>query len=239
MRSIRIPAPSDIRAVRLQDVNSDASADLVTFSRTGVVSVRLATSGGLSQAATGYAASIQPLRAIRADIDGNGSADFVALDYAMGQPFLNNGDGTLTPKSSFVIAGPSPNDFAVGDMNNDGAADIFISSEGAIEYFQSNGDGTFKPAQPITQATRILGSPWEIWMPMAIAISWLRTRRPRTVSRTLPQHGQRNPGCAHTQPRYIRRCDRASRSESRQQARPHLLPGSKRAARRRQRGLLG
>ncbi len=145
--------PLITRATLVADVDGDGVGDVVQSSGAFTV-VRRGAPGGLlpEQRSDGAAVGLD-LQA--ADLDGDGRADLLVLDFQQDDLRVqrSNGDGTFGP---LALVAARVGRFALGDLDGDGRIDVvatrFQAGTGAEELavFPGLGDGNF--GAPVLQA---------------------------------------------------------------------------------------
>jgi hypothetical protein len=139
--------PSDARAVRIADVNSDGYPDLiVTDPKSAMIEVQLGRGDGTFQtaitAATSSAGPIQDLAV--GDFNGDGIPD-AAVSATTGNSvivFIGEGGGTFAEAAVYPI---SANSITIADVNQDGYLDI-LGGAGLQNVLLGNGNGAFRNA---------------------------------------------------------------------------------------------
>jgi len=148
------------------DLNGDSKADIIVtsmgdaYNNTCKVRVLQGNSDGIFAPTTEYAIDGSFTSALTSDLNGDSKADIIitSIDFANAiskvSVLLNNGDGTLAPKTDYIyvtnINSYSPS-VTTTDLNGDGKADLVVSSAdyagniSNISVFLNNGDGTFAP----------------------------------------------------------------------------------------------
>ena len=140
-------------SVAVADVNGDGHPDLVVAdysvvdSSGGDVDVLLNNGSGGFQAATSYAAGVEPASVAVADVNGDGHPDLVVADRNGGADvLLNNGSGGFQAADYGFIEG-FPIAVAVADVNGDGHSDLVVTdSNGNVDVLLNNGSGGFQAA---------------------------------------------------------------------------------------------
>jgi hypothetical protein len=91
-----------------------------------------------------------PLRAVTADLNGDGKPDVITSNYYSGSVtvLLSNGNGTFGSSRSFAV-GTGAYGLALADVNGDGKLDLAVvnSFNGSVSILLGNGNGTFLPQQ--------------------------------------------------------------------------------------------
>ncbi len=155
-------------SVAVGDVNGDGFADIVTadygFSNSGSthpnneVSILLGNGSGGFATASGSPISlgtgVQPYAAAVADVNGDGFADIVTVNYAAStvDVLLNNGNGTFAAPISIALTGAKPLFVAVGNFNHDGHLDLVTGNNatGSVSILWGDGSGSFTLKQTLT-----------------------------------------------------------------------------------------
>ena len=109
----------------------------------------IATSSGFALTTAEYGFGVPMYHLVRADLDRDGRTDVLAFATGQGTGLLNNGNGTLSPQTTFALDGTLPYSLAIADLDHDGAPDLFAASRGALQYLRGKGDGTFAAAVTI------------------------------------------------------------------------------------------
>jgi hypothetical protein len=93
-------------------------------------------------------------RAVAEDFNGDGRADFVAVNYDAGlvEVQLANPDGSLGAMRSFPVGYSYPMSVAAADINGDGRVDLVTAGSSSVSVLLGNADGTFQPAQVVSGA---------------------------------------------------------------------------------------
>jgi hypothetical protein len=88
-----------------------------------------------------YAVSARPFSVFCADLDNDGDLDLATN----GSVFLNNGDGTFGPQSTYAAGGARC--VFCADLDGDGDLDLATANGNSdnVSVFLNNGDGTFAP----------------------------------------------------------------------------------------------
>ena len=135
------------------DVNGDGALDLISSSEVFLANgsggflpgVSLAASNGQPNSCEANEGAV-----VVADVNGDGFRDIVTADCENNTVtvFLNNGDGTFQPGSSY-FAGHYPQGVSVADLNGDGAMDIVSANSDSSDITVLTGDntGTFQSAR--------------------------------------------------------------------------------------------
>lgn len=135
-----------VKGVFTADLNSDGRVDILTVG-SNLVSVRMNSSSGVIATAPTYTtASSSPYSIEAADLDGNGSLDFVTADQGLNQLSVRFNDGTGVYGAAVTYStGSSPVDVALSDLNNDGNKDLVSadSSANQLSVRFNNGSGVF------------------------------------------------------------------------------------------------
>jgi hypothetical protein len=106
----------------------------------------------------------------RADLDGDGDVDIVAVDRVQGLiRLVNSGDGAFVLGESIPTVG-MPIDVVLGDPENDGNVDAFVRSDVAIVRHADLGEPSVVVAEP-TSAMALAG--WSLAYSTAFSTWWL------------------------------------------------------------------
>ena len=152
----------------LADMNGDGNLDLVTsitntnnqttFLSTQYIGVSVGDGTGhfadfpadtANVEVSSLSSLYQHIQAI--DLNHDGHMDVLWSDSAFTvYTSLGNGDGTLQPPITAVIAAAGANAITTGDFNQDGYSDIAVFANGLTAVYAGKGDGTFG-AVPISQ----------------------------------------------------------------------------------------
>ena len=130
------------------DLNGDGIKDIATVSSTtGGVSILFGNSNGTFKSAVTYAGSGggSSHSIVSADVNGDGIADIVTTDSALGTYNVYTGNSNGTFKASVSYAGAAYSLAAV-DLQNNGIKDLITTGGGFLNIAMGNGDGTFKAA---------------------------------------------------------------------------------------------
>jgi len=104
-----------------------------------------------------YAASNNPSSVTNADFNGDGAADFAAVNINSTSlsVFINNGTGSFAAKVDYSTGG-NPRSVISADFNGDGAADLAVANWGpaTLSVFINNGNGTFAAKVDYATGTR-------------------------------------------------------------------------------------
>lgn len=126
----------------LVDLNGDKRADLVGGSTLDVV---LNTNGTFLDPQS-IASGSKPAAVRLGDVNGDGKADMVVLNYdkASVQVALGDGSGRFGVARSFTT-GTGPSAVAIAEISGDGKADLVISNfdSNNVSLLLGNGDGSF------------------------------------------------------------------------------------------------
>jgi len=108
-----------------------------------------------------YPVDGRPLLLIAADLDGDGSSDFVTLNEGFPpvvgdvSVLINKGNGTFQQAAKYPV-GQSPVDLIATDINDDGRPDLAAANRGSndVSVLLNRGDGTFTSCtfQPVGQS---------------------------------------------------------------------------------------
>jgi hypothetical protein len=141
------------------DDNGDGALDLVvankadtTFSANGNLVTLLGRGDGTFEVPVNYTAGSADISApglATADLNGDGNSDIIVSNGTDNDVsvFLNVGDGTFGPKTSFPTVSPGANAVATGDFNGDGKPDVVVATNATnLNLFLGNGAGTLQPA---------------------------------------------------------------------------------------------
>jgi FG-GAP-like repeat len=158
-------------SVAVGDINGDGFADIVTadygFSNSSGafhnndVSILLGNGSGGFTKASGSPISlgsvvqpVEPYTAAVADVNGDGFADIVTVNYAAStvDVLLNNGNGTFAAPKSISLPGANPLFVAVGDFNRDGHLDLVTANNatGSVSILWGDGSGSFTLGPTLT-----------------------------------------------------------------------------------------
>ena len=133
------------------DWNGDGRLDLAYSD--GGLKVRMGNANGtFDKAQANVGSDLQLLK--QADVDGDGHADLIGLDYTVNFPRigirLGRGDGTFDKPFNLPATGAlrfGVATFGIGDWDGDADADLAViygsNSPGSLAILESNGDGTF------------------------------------------------------------------------------------------------
>ncbi len=145
------PIEARVATLVAADFNRDQHVDLATFSAFDALDVIHGAGDGTFDPwtitdPTEHRATTGGIRAMPADLDGNGVPD-VLVGYRNAQQgvgaLLGNGDGTFTATPILATAS-IPNFLVAADLDNDGKQDVVASQNGAILVYRGNGNGTLQ-----------------------------------------------------------------------------------------------
>ena len=127
------------------DFNGDGIADVpVTQGYGSAVGILLGNGDGTWTPSPSPVAVSSPQLVVPADLDGNGTADVLAITLNGYTALLGRGDGTLQAVASSVVE-IDPSGVRVADFNGDGAVDFVVPdyTRSKLLLFPGGGDGTF------------------------------------------------------------------------------------------------
>lgn len=137
--------PTNPNFVNVKDINKDGKVDIISSSRSGVVSVLLGDGLGTFAAPMETLTNADSASFSVGDLNNDGNLDVVTanLTTGTGSILLGNGTGSFT-LSSIAVGGGSTTAVEIADLNLDGKSDLaFSGSAGVVSFFSGNGDGTF------------------------------------------------------------------------------------------------
>ena len=148
------------RSITIADVNRDGKADLIVggypsyHSDGAVVGVLLGNGDSTFQApltfttdaSAGWVSSVAV-----GDLNKDGNADIVAVDYATSSSrlavLLGNGDGTFVPAVTYDPGVGYAWNAIIADVDGDGTPDVAVDDwYGAVSVFLNEGNGALSPA---------------------------------------------------------------------------------------------
>lgn len=142
-----------IGTLEAYDFDADGDADLVATVADNTVAVLTNRGDGFTPGPR-FALSHSGLRALIADVDDDGRAEYLAVGPAGVTTFFTSRTATRTVTSTLTGAAGRTARFATGDFTGDGKADLVftqLAGDGGIARpFKGNGDGTFTPVPTIT-----------------------------------------------------------------------------------------
>lgn len=147
-----IAGATDLRHVRVGDVNNDGNLDAITTSfADDKWAVSLGNGNGSFRAGTVYTGTdMLDQEFALGDIDGNGTLDIIIStgDFAASEHsriMYGNGNGTFGAQVTIGIGINTSAAISVGDFNRDGLLDIVVNETGSNQssILLNNGNGTF------------------------------------------------------------------------------------------------
>ncbi|HEV2175864.1 MAG TPA: FG-GAP-like repeat-containing protein [Terriglobia bacterium] len=139
-----------LNALLSGDFNNDGKVDLAVPTSAGTL-VSLYSGNGdgtfaAGQVITGAVGSVYK-GTVSDDFNGDGKADFVAVNSATGkvEVYLGKGTGGFQTVKRYAT-GSSPQQVVAGDFNGDGKLDLAVTNQGenTVSVLLGNGDGTFQ-----------------------------------------------------------------------------------------------
>lgn len=179
-------------SVAIADLDGDARPDLAVANfgssqdDQGSVSVLRGNGDGTFGLQRYFAAGINPMSLVIADLDEDGRPDIATTNYGADPDYesntvsvlLGNGDGTFHATPEFPV-GQNPRSLASADLDGDGLPDLVTADDGSntVSVLLGNGDGSFgAPSfdtgdRPIAVAIADLDA--DGWQDLAVAnTSW-------------------------------------------------------------------
>nr|MBA3682981.1 VCBS repeat-containing protein [Bacteroidota bacterium] len=141
-------APStSIKSITDGDFNNDGYLDLAVANYSLKTITTYTNNGaGVFSGATNIYAGNLPFKIISKDLNNDGNADLVGLNYTGAFRFLGNGTGGFGTASFFAVGKQYINIHGIADYNNDGNVDIAIAeinSSNSLVIIKGKGSGDF------------------------------------------------------------------------------------------------